>query len=141
MARHVVARASLSPAQRVLDVGTGTGTAAALARGEGRRVVGLDAAPGMLAIARAEVPDVEFVDASFDAIPFPDDAFDAVIAVHALLFADDPVAALREWRRVCAPGGRLSMSVPGPGDVVPMSIFGAIFDRYGIGWGTDYPTL
>ena len=141
VAQRVLERAHLRRNDRVLDVGTGTGTAAGLARGDGRRIVGLDAAPGMLAIARAEVAGVEFVEASFDAIPFPDGAFDVVIAVHALLFADDRVAALLEWRRACAPGGRLSLSVPGPGDRVPMSIFGPIFDRYGIDWGIDYPTL
>ena len=72
--------------------GTGTGTAAALARGEGRRVIGLDAAAGMLEIARREVPDVEFIEADFTDMPMPDGAVDVVIAVHALLFADDRVA-------------------------------------------------
>lgn len=140
MAQRVVDRASLGPSERVLDLGTGTGTAAAMARGGGRRVVGLDAAPGMLEIARADNPDLELVEASFDAIPFDDGEFDVVLAVHALHFADDPIAALREWRRVSAPGGRLSLSVPGPAEVVPMSIFGDVLDRYDIGWGTDYPT-
>jgi SAM-dependent methyltransferase len=44
------------------------------------------------------------------ALPFDEGAFDAVISSHALLFADDRVGALREWRRVCRAGGRLSLS-------------------------------
>ena len=60
----------------------------------------------MLEIARREVPGVEFVEADFTELPMADGSIDVVIAVHALLFADDRVAALREWRRVVAPGGR-----------------------------------
>ena len=40
--------------------------------------------------------------------PLEDGSVDVVLAVHALLFAGDRVAALREWLRVTAPGGRLS---------------------------------
>ena len=139
VAGEVIRRAGLLPDETVLDVGTGTGTAAALARGEGRRVIGLDAAPGMLEIARRQVPDVEFIDADFTAIPLPEHAVDVLTAVHALLFADDRVRALGEWRRVTRPGGRISLSVPGPGTVVPAVVFGAVYDRFGITWGDDYP--
>lgn len=140
VAAEVVRRAGLEPEERVLDLGTGTGTAAAMALGEGRLVTGVDAAAGMLAIARAQVPEAEFIECDFSALPFPDGAFDVVLAVHALLFADDRVAALREWRRVIRRGGRLSLSVPGPGGVVPLSILGPVFSRYGLGWGDDYPS-
>ena len=106
VAAEVVRRAALRPGESVLDIGTGTGTAAGLATGDGRRVVGVDAAPGMLEIARREVPGVEFVEADFTDLPMADGSFDVVIAAHALLFADDRVATLREWLRVAAPGGR-----------------------------------
>lgn len=140
VAREVVRRAQLLPDERVLDLGTGTGTAAGLASGEGRRVIGLDAAPGMLDIARSRYPAVDFVEADFGAIPLPDAAFDAAIAVHALLFADDPTAALVEWRRVTRPGGRLSLSVPGPPEASPTSVLGPVYARFGIGFG-DYPVV
>lgn len=139
MAQHVVDRARLGPGEVVVDLGTGTGTAAGLARGEGRRVIGLDAAPGMLDIARSELADVELVEASFDDLPFDDASIDVVLAVHALLFADDRAGVLGEWLRVTRPGGRLSLSVPGPGDVVPSAVFGEVYDRYDIEWGNDYP--
>ena len=140
MAAEVVRRAALAPTETVLDVGTGTGTAAAMARGEGRRIIGLDSAHGMLEIARREVPDVEFIEADFSRISLPDGAVDVVTSVHALLFADDRVLALREWRRVTRAGGRISLSVPGPGSVVPSAVFGGVYDRYGISWGAaDYP--
>lgn len=140
VAAEVVRRAALQPGERVLDLGTGTGTAAAMAADEGRSVVGVDAAPGMLEIARREVPGVELVQADFVHLPMDGATFDVVLAVHALLFADDRVAALREWLRVARPGGRLSLSVPGPGTVVPNVLFGPVYDRYGIAWDDGYPT-
>lgn len=140
VAHEVVRRAALRAGESVLDIGTGTGTAAALATGDGRRVIGLDAAPGMLAIALRDVPDVEFLEADFTDLPLDDGSIQVVLAVHALLFADDRVAALREWRRVAEPGGRISLSVPGPGDVVPATVLHGVYDEYGIVWGDDYPT-
>lgn len=132
VAAEVVRRASLRAGETVLDVGTGTGTAARLAGGEGRRIIGIDAAPGMLEIARNQVPTATFVEADFTAIPLADASVDVVIAVHALLFAADRVATLAEWRRVTVPGGRLSLSVPGPDEVTPGSVFGEVYDRYGL---------
>jgi SAM-dependent methyltransferase len=140
VAAEVVRRAALRPGERVIDVGSGTGNAAALAVGEGRTVIGLDAAPGMLAIARERVPAAEFVEADFTALPLDDEHADVTLACHALLFAEDRVAALREWRRVTCRGGRISLSVPGPGDAVPSTVLGGVYDAYGIEWGDDYPT-
>lgn len=140
VATEVVRRAALQPGETVIDVGSGTGNAAALAVGDGRRVTGLDAAPGMLAIARQRVPEATFVEADFTALPLDDGHADVTLAVHALLFAEDRVAALSEWRRVTRPGGRISLSVPGPGDVVPSAVLGDVYDAYGIAWGDDYPT-
>lgn len=140
VATEVVRRAALRPGENVLDVGTGTGTAAAMARGDGRRVIGLDAAEGMLAIARAEVEGVAFVNHDFADLPFDDASFDAVLSVHALLFADDQVAALREWRRVARPGGRLSLSVPGPTELTPQAIYGSVYAQHGLEVSGRYPT-
>ena len=140
VAEEVVRRAALRAGESVLDIGTGTGTAAGLATGDGRRVTGLDAAAGMLEIARREVPGVEFVEADFTALPIESGSIEVVLAAHALLFADDRVATLGEWRRGVAPGGRISLSVPGPGNVVPATVLHAVYDEYGITWGDDYPT-
>lgn len=139
VATEVVRRAELRPRERVVDIGTGTGTAAGMAVGEGRHVIGVDAAPGMLGIARREVPHVEFVEADFASLPLADGAVDVVLAAHALLFADDRVGVLREWRRTTRRGGRISLSVPGPSTRVPTAIFGSVYERYGIVWGDDYP--
>ena len=141
IAAEVVRRARLQPGEQVLDIGTGTGIAAAAALGDGRRVTGIDAAPGMLAIARNDVTGASFAEMDFMRLSFPDGAFDVVIAVHSLLFATDRVAALAEWRRVTRPGGRLSLSVPGPTSSTPMATYAEIYRRHGIATDDRYPTL
>lgn len=98
----------LSPELSLLDVGCGPGTitvefADALARG---RVVGLDAAAEVIAIASAfERPNLEFLVGDAYALPFEDDSFDIAHAHQTLQHVADPVAVLRELRRVVKPGG------------------------------------
>lgn len=132
VAAEVIRRAHLRPGDRVLDIGTGTGTAAELARGEGRTVIGIDAAPGMLEIARATVDGVSFAEMDFDALSYADGAFDAVLAVHCLHFSDDQAVTLREWLRVTSPGGRLSFSVPGPREAGPNALYAEVYARHGV---------
>jgi SAM-dependent methyltransferase len=76
----------------------------------------------------------------FAALRFDDASFDVALAVHALLFAGDQRGVLAEWRRVTRPGGRLSLSVPGPTDVTPTAIYAEIYARHGIDTSDRYPT-
>jgi SAM-dependent methyltransferase len=140
IAQGVVRRARLQPGERVLDAGTGTGSAAAAARGEGREIIGVDAAPGMIEIARREVPGVRFEEMDFAALRFEDASVDVVLAAHSLLFAADRAAVLVEWLRVTRPGGRLSLSVPGPRELTPTAIYAEIYERHGIDTSGRYPT-
>jgi SAM-dependent methyltransferase len=106
------------PGERVLDVGSGTGIVARraaplLARGDS--VVGLDASPAMLAVARAvserEGTAVDWREGQAEALPFPDGSFDLALSQFALMFFADRGRALREMRRVLDDDGRLALSV------------------------------
>jgi ubiquinone/menaquinone biosynthesis C-methylase UbiE len=120
LAADLVELAALRPGERVLDVACGTGVVArhAVERvGAGGTVVGVDINPGMLAVARPATRDVAAAtwhEASADKLPFPDETFDVAFCQLGLQFFPDKAAALREMRRVLAPGGRLLVNVPGP---------------------------
>jgi ubiquinone/menaquinone biosynthesis C-methylase UbiE len=120
LADDLVARAALTPGERVIDLACGTGVVARLAAtrvGRGGAVTGVDVNPGMLEVARVSAPvdaTFDWREASADALPFPDGSFDVAFCQLGLQFFADRVAALRELRRVLAPGGRALVSVPGP---------------------------
>jgi ubiquinone/menaquinone biosynthesis C-methylase UbiE len=85
--------------------------------GHNGSVVGLDVNPAMLAAARVATPpelSVEWHHANAESMPFPDSSFDAVLCQMALQFVPDKQAALREMRRVLAPGGRIALNLAGP---------------------------
>jgi len=95
---------------QVLDVATGTGLVAEALLARGFRVTGLDQSPGMLAHARARFGDrVGLVEASADALPFPDASFDHLTFTYLLRYVDDPGATLAELARVVRPGGTVAM--------------------------------
>jgi demethylmenaquinone methyltransferase/2-methoxy-6-polyprenyl-1,4-benzoquinol methylase len=94
----------------VLDVATGTGLVADALVARGFRVTGLDQSPGMLAAARGRFAGrVELVEASADALPFPDASFDHLTFTYLLRYVDDPAATLEELARVVRPGGTVAM--------------------------------
>jgi ubiquinone/menaquinone biosynthesis C-methylase UbiE len=68
----------------------------------------------MVALARERAPGATVVAGTAQATPFPDGAFTAVSMSVVLLFLPGPEAALRECRRVLAPGGRLAAYTTGP---------------------------
>lgn len=110
----VVAAANIQPGDRVLDVACGTGVlaqAAASCVGDGGAVAGLDADPGMLAVAAGLAPAIEWRQGLAELLPYPDQSFDAVICQFGLMFFSDRQQALREMLRVLAPGGRLAVAV------------------------------
>jgi SAM-dependent methyltransferase len=108
-AGRVVPAAGVRTGGRVLDVGCGTGVlarAAADVVGPSGRVEGLDANPGMLAVARRVAPGITWREGAAGRLPHPDASFDAVTCGFVLMFVDDPAAVAREAARVLVAGGR-----------------------------------
>jgi SAM-dependent methyltransferase len=106
----------IGPGLRLLDVGCGPGTitldlAEVVAPGE---VVGVDDAEAALESAREAARErgdgrTRFERADAERLPYDDASFDVVHAHQVLHHLQDPVAALREMRRVCRPGGLVAV--------------------------------
>ncbi len=95
------------------DAGCGGAGASVLAAQRGAHVSGLDASEALIAIARERVPLGDFRVGDLEALPYRENAFGAVIAALSVQYAADPIAALRELKRVCAPEGHLVISTWG----------------------------
>lgn len=98
----------LAPGSRVLDVGTGPGLLPRLITA-GRpdlQVDAVDLSPDMITQARAQVRGVNFGVADVIELPFPDASFDLVVSTISQHQWADPVAGMREIRRVLAADGR-----------------------------------
>ncbi|WP_051020862.1 class I SAM-dependent methyltransferase [Nocardia araoensis] len=102
--------------RRILDAGCGAGALFAALRARGARMTGIDASPRMLALAEQRLgADAELHVADLaEPLPFPDDAFDDVVASLVLHYLRDWGPTLTELRRVLVPGGRLLVSVEHP---------------------------
>ncbi|MDI2097808.1 class I SAM-dependent methyltransferase [Ruicaihuangia caeni] len=105
----------LAPGMSLLDVGCGPGTITAdlAARVSPGRVVGIDASSEVLDQAESYArglggSNLEFAVGDVYELEFDDGTFDVVHTHQVLHHLVDPVAALREMRRVCKPGGVVS---------------------------------
>ena len=109
-AREAVAEATaIGPGVRVLDVGCGTGEFCALAAERGAVVSGLDAADGMIAIARRRLPGADLRVGAMEHLPWADESFDLVTAFNAFQFAATFSSAVGEAARVARPGGLVAI--------------------------------
>ena len=94
----------------------GSGPLFAALRDRGAIVTGFDSSAGMLELARRRLgddADLRVADLG-SPLPFPDGAFDDVVASLVLHYLEDWAAPLAELRRVIKPGGRLIASVNHP---------------------------
>lgn len=107
---------ALGADDRLLDVGCGGG---AFLRHVGATVgceaAGLDHSGDMVRLTRRKSPGLRVVRADVTAMPFADGEFTALSCLVAFFFFPDPVAALREMRRVLDPErGRIAVMTTAP---------------------------
>ncbi|MGO8826690.1 MAG: class I SAM-dependent methyltransferase [Acidimicrobiales bacterium] len=100
---------------RVLDVGCGTGFLLRLLADrlpEAERLLGIDAAAGMIAVAKSKAndPRLSFSEGVAEKLPYPDESFDLVVSSTSFDHWEVQGAGLSECGRVLAPGGHLVLT-------------------------------
>jgi SAM-dependent methyltransferase len=120
---------AIQPTDRVLELACGTGGLGAQAAALAREVVISDVAAAMVEVAArhtAQLANVSTRVLDLEDIAEPDASFDVVLCREGLMFAVEPVVALREIRRVLRPGARFAAAVWGPPADNPW--LGRVFD-------------
>ena len=108
---QAIQRMGIKRGDRVLEVGVGTGINAALYPRD-CAVTGIDLSAPMLEkarerVARKGIRNVRLVEMDAADIKFADSTFDIVYAPYLISVVPDPIAVVKEMRRVCRPGGRI----------------------------------
>jgi trans-aconitate methyltransferase len=122
----------LAPAagERILDLGCGDGVLTEKIRGAGATVVGVDAAPEMVAAARSRGIDASVMDGQ--RLAFADE-FDAVFSNAALHWMRDQEAVLAGVQRALKPGGRFVAEMGGHNNTAAIIVaLSAVLARRGI---------
>ncbi len=136
--------------QQILDLGCGPGRHAAEMAARGADVVGMDLDPAMLAKARADHPQVHFVEADALSFTLTDldraEPFDGCLSNAALHWMNPQLTVLRNVRSVLRPGARLVAEMGGAGNISTLDeALMAAIERWGLDDveppGTRFPTL
>jgi ubiquinone/menaquinone biosynthesis C-methylase UbiE len=121
-AAWVVDLLAIEPQHTVLEVGFGPGIGIALAAAAAPagRVAGIDPSRDMLAQAKRRNDEairagrVDLHLGTADTLPFADGGFDKAFAINSMKVWPDPLAGLRELRRVLRRGGRVALGFTPP---------------------------
>ncbi len=131
VSERLVHLAGVQPGQKVLDVATGIGEPAVTAAqrvGATGRVVAVDLAPPMLAIAKERatalgLQHIVFREGDAESLDLSEGDFDAILSRWGLMFLPNLPQALGRMKQLLKPGGRLAAAVWGePSDVPLLSL-------------------
>jgi SAM-dependent methyltransferase len=111
MYRKVLDQLQLTDKYLVLDAGCGSGLFSHLAIKTGAEVIGVDAAPGLLEVARERNPQNNFLEEDLEALPFTENSFNVVAGFNSFQYAGSFDNALSEAKRVLKPKGRLVLGI------------------------------
>jgi ubiquinone/menaquinone biosynthesis C-methylase UbiE len=126
---HILDAAGVQPGSRVLDVACGTGVVVRAARARRCTAVGIDLNLSMLQVAAGLAREARFIQGSASALPFRTDEFDAAVMQFALMYVPDRSLAIREMRRIVAPGGGVAAVVWAKIELNPgYRVLAALFD-------------
>ncbi len=104
---------------KALDVGCGNGKTVSALMEAGLDVTGVDFSPTVIERCRKAYPDAAFLECDASALPFKDEAFDYVVAVHVMENLDNAklLPSVSEMRRVLRTGGFLFVRCFTPDDM------------------------
>lgn len=88
----------------LLDAGCGSGLFSYMAISTGAQVIAIDAAPGLLSVARERNPHTNFMEEDLESMPFASGSFDVVTGFNSFQYAGNFTNALSEAKRVLKPG-------------------------------------
>jgi SAM-dependent methyltransferase len=118
---------------RVLDVATGPGYVAERAEARGAVPVGVDLAEGMVAEARRNHPELEFMVADAENLPLEDSRFDAVVGNFVINHLPQPERGVAEAVRVLTAGGHVAFSAwQRPDRMLIMGLIGEAIEAAGV---------
>jgi SAM-dependent methyltransferase len=130
IAEQLVESARIGAGKRVLDVACGPGNAAIAAARRFADAVGVDYITDQLVQARARADaehlDVEFTEADAEALPFPEQSFDATLSTIGVMFAPHQERAAAELVRVTRRGGTIALA-----SWTPESMVASLFKTIG----------
>lgn len=141
MAERFVRLAAPQPGERVLDVATGTGFVSiptARLVGEQGTVVGVDISAGMLeqaatAVAAEDLNNITLRQIDAEKLDYPAESFDLITCCNALPYMSDVPGAVRSWRALLRPGGRLAFNCWSEDSHATGHLLRGIAASYGLG--------
>ncbi len=122
---------------RMLDVGFGTGISANYYPPE-VEVVGIDASPGMLAIADRAYPRADVMVMDAERLAFADRSFDSVAFNLCLCTIADPLRAVSEGVRVVRPGGPMVFLEHVRSHLLPVALVQEALNPILVAWQADH---
>ena len=104
-----------------LDIGCGPGVNSEVLQQRASHYVGMDLAVGMLQQAQQRLPALHWVQGDMEHLPLAPASVHTLYANLALQWADQPLAALRQWVACVKPQGRIVASTVLQGSLQPLS--------------------
>jgi ubiquinone/menaquinone biosynthesis C-methylase UbiE len=132
-AEEAIATSKLKPNSTVLDVACGPGTLALMVAHDAREVHGIDFSASMLAVFKQKIEQAGHGNIALhcgdaQALPYPDQMFDAAFSLFGLMFFPDRRKGFAEIHRTLKPGGSIAVTSWAPVDQSPamQTMFGAL---------------
>jgi ubiquinone/menaquinone biosynthesis C-methylase UbiE len=109
--KNVLQQLQLTVDDSILEAGCGAGLFSSMVIDTGAQLIGVDAAPGLLDVARRRNPLNNFLEEDLESLPFMDNTFDVVTGFNSFQYAGSFDKAVAEAKRVLKPGGRLVLAI------------------------------